>query len=76
VSQTNSRSTNGKEPSPDDFAMEISPVRSGQSNKQASRSTSTSQRSSNRSSNRSRPSRQTLFIQDDDSDNDLGFDSS
>jgi hypothetical protein len=58
-----------EEHSLDDFSLEPTPV---QSSRQSSRPKTT--QSSNRSSNRS--SRPTLFVQDDESDNDLGFDSS
>jgi hypothetical protein len=59
---------NGVEPSSDDFGLEDTPVRPSQASKP-------SQRGSTRSSNRStRSGRQQLFVQDDASDNDLGFD--
>lgn len=72
-SQQNRRNANGHEPSSDDFALDLSPAKSGRS-QTSHRGSTASQRNSNRGSNRS--SRRTLFIQDDASDNDLGFDSS
>ena len=55
------------EPSSDDFALEMTPVKARR--EQSSRAT---QRNLTRRSGQS--SRQTLFIEDDASDNDLGFD--
>ena len=63
-----------EEPSSDDFALEMTPVKVG-SKQSSSRASNGTQRGSNRGSGRSgRGSRQTLFVRDDASDNDLGFD--
>ena len=63
------RTMSGIEHSVSDFAVDDSPVTT------TSRGSKPSQRSSKQSSNRSgRSGRQELFVQDNDSDNDLAFD--